>query len=220
MNAYVNPEWPDQRLSDAEREAAVAELAIARAEGRLAPTEYDERAAAAQRAVTRADLAPLFADLPDPTSTLPASSVTTAPPPPVAVADSPTQRQSRALGGRIGDTIMALTPFLAVALFFITGFQVTFVWAWLWFLLIPIAGIIIYGPGNRSETEASARPSRALGGRIGDTVMALTPFLAVALFFITGFNGSFAWSWLWFLIIPVTAIIIYGPGGGSRRAQD
>ena len=28
--------------------------------------------------------------------------------------------------------------------------------------------------------------------------MALIPFIAVALFFITGFNGSFAWSWLCF----------------------
>ena len=43
--------------------------------------------------------------------------------------------------------------------------------------------------------------------------MALTPFLALALFFLTGFAGGFAWSWLWFLIIPIVAIIIYGPSG-------
>ena len=41
--------------------------------------------------------------------------------------------------------------------------------------------------------------------------MALTPFLAVGLFFLFGFQGSFAWSWLWFLIIPIAAIIIYVP---------
>ena len=198
----------------------MAELALARVEGRLTPTEYDERATAAQAAMTRADLVPLFADLPDSARVRPASAVSTATPSPTpaAFAESSTQRPSRALGGRIGDTIMGVTPFLAVALFFITGFQLTFVWAWLWFLLIPIVGIIIYGPGRRNDPEA-ARPSRALGGRIGDTIMALTPFLAVALFFITGFNGSFVWSWLWFLIIPVTAIIIYGPGGDSRRSR-
>jgi len=223
MSGYADPDQPEQRLSDAEREAAVAQLAVARAEGRLTPTEYEERATAAQAALTRGDLVPLFADLPETTSTRPrvaAYSATATPPPTATVVEAPSSRQSRALGGRIGDTIMGVTPFLAVALFFITGFQVSFMWAWLWFLLIPIVGIIIYGPGRRNEPEEPSRPSRALGGRIGDTIMGLTPFLAVALFFLTGFNGSFAWSWLWFLIIPVTAIIIYGPGGDSRRSRD
>jgi hypothetical protein len=149
VNGYVEPDRPDQRLSDAEREAAVAELAVARAEGRLAPTEYEERAAGAQRARTRADLVPLFADLPDPSRVRPTSAPPTAAP--VAVAESSTRRQSRALGGRIGDTIMALTPFLAVALFFITGFNGSFLWSWLWFLVIPVTAIIIYGPGGESR---------------------------------------------------------------------
>jgi hypothetical protein len=223
MSGYANPDQPEQRLSDAEREAAVAQLAVARAEGRLTSAEYDQRATAAQAALTRADLVPLFEDLPETTAAPPrvaAYSTTATAPPAATVAEASTPRPSRALGGRIGDTIMGVTPFLAVALFFITGFQVSFLWAWLWFLLIPIVGIIIYGPGRRNEPEEPTRPSRALGGRIGDTIMALTPFLAVALFFLTGFNGSFAWSWLWFLIIPVTAIIIYGPGGGGRRGRD
>ena len=49
--------------------------------------------------------------------------------------------------------------------------------------------------------------------------MALIPFIAVALFFITGFNGSFAWSWLWFLLIPIAGIVIYGPGSEGRRSR-
>ena len=225
VSGYANPDQPDQRLSDAEREAAVAQLAVARAEGRLTPTEYDARASTAQTAVTRGDLVPLFSDLPDSTAgdrariPLATSAPASAPTYESPTYESPTARPSRALGGRIGDTIMGVTPFLAVALFFITGFQISFLWAWVWFLLIPIVGIIIYGPGRRNDPEADARPSRALGGRIGDTIMALTPFIALGLFFLTGFSGGWAWAWLWFLIIPVTAIIIYGPGGGDRRTR-
>ena len=58
---------------------------------------------------------------------------------------------SRALAGGVGATIMALVPFIAVALFFWFGFNGSFAWSWLWFLLIPIAGIIIYGPGSEER---------------------------------------------------------------------
>jgi len=51
------------------------------------------------------------------------------------------------------------------------------------------------------------------------TIMALVPLLAVALFFITGFMGSFAWSWLWFLLVPIAGIVIYGPGADGRRSR-
>jgi hypothetical protein len=49
--------------------------------------------------------------------------------------------------------------------------------------------------------------------------MALVPLLAVALFFITGFMGSFAWSWLWFLLVPIAGVVIYGPGADGRRSR-
>ncbi len=222
MSGYTNTERPDQRLSDAERDEAVARLAAARSEGRLTASENQERASAARAAVTRADLAPLFADLPEPA---PASVGGTSNSAMLASVSS------RALGGRVGATIMALTPFVAVALFFLSGFLVSFVWAWLWFLLIPVAGIIIYGPGAASgagrrsaslsggagASETDARPRRALGGAIGVSIMALVPFLALGLFFVFGFGFSFALSWLWFLLIPVAAIIIFGPGSDSRR---
>jgi hypothetical protein len=64
VSGYANPDRPDQRLSDAERDAAVGRLAAAQAEGRLTAAEYQERASAARTAVTRGDLAPLFTDLP------------------------------------------------------------------------------------------------------------------------------------------------------------
>ncbi|WP_136708247.1 DUF1707 domain-containing protein [Agromyces sp. H66] len=174
MSGYANPDRPDLRLSDAERDEAVGALAAARTEGRLAETEYQERASAVRRAVTRGDLMPLFADLPDsapaeqqlpqPTTAVPGPMPAAPPVPPAPPA--------------------------------------------------PAAPITGYG----ADAYREPRGSRALGGRIGDTIMALTPFLAVGLFFLFGFAGYFAWSWLWFFIIPVAAIIIYGPGGDSRRS--
>jgi hypothetical protein len=160
MNGYANPDRPDQRLSNAEREEAIARLSDAQIEGRLTPSEYEQRAASVRSAVTRGDLAPLFTDLPDaapagasasqPTllsgpGTLPPPSAGPLPPAPAPV------RGSRALGGRIGDTIMALTPFIALGLFFWSGFNGGFVWSWLWFLLIPVVAIIIYGPGGKPD---------------------------------------------------------------------
>jgi len=220
MSGTTNTERPDQRLSDAERVDAIARLAAAQTEGRLNASEYEERADAARAAVTRGDLAPLFADLPEPA--LVAVGGTTG----QTLLDS---ASSRALGGRVGATIMALTPFIAVVLFFLFGFFVSFLWSWLWFLLIPVAGIIIYGPGSArrgapmsggvrvSDTDSS-RP-RALGGSVGVWIMALVPFLALGLFFVFGFGFSFALSWLWFLLIPVAGIIIFGPSADSRAAR-
>ncbi len=157
MNGYANPDRPDLRLSNAEREEAIAHLSDAQIEGRLTPSEYAQRAASVRSAVTRGDLAPLFADLPDvspgpapagrPTmlsgpGTLPPPSAGPVPPPPVP------RRESKALGGRLGDTIMALTPFIALGLFFWSGFNGGFAWSWLWFFLVPVVAIVIYGPGG------------------------------------------------------------------------
>jgi hypothetical protein len=65
------------RASDAEREAVVARLRDAAAEGRLTVEELDERIDAAYAARTHAELEPLTADLPD--SQMP--TATTAAPP-------------------------------------------------------------------------------------------------------------------------------------------
>jgi hypothetical protein len=60
------------RLSDAERDAAAAELAEHYAEGRLTTDEHAERLDAIWSARTRADLAPIFEDLPRRTPERPA----------------------------------------------------------------------------------------------------------------------------------------------------
>ncbi|WP_092963893.1 DUF1707 domain-containing protein [Agromyces sp. CF514] len=158
---YATPGSPDLRLSDAERERAVARLADAHAAGRLSVAEYGERAASARAAVTRGDLAPLFADLPAETPPAPGSPGprygSVDPGDPVArpatftdpdLEPSRSGRSgTRALGGAVGATIMALVPFVALILFLLSGFLGGWGWAWLWWLLVPIAGIVIYGPG-------------------------------------------------------------------------
>jgi hypothetical protein len=57
---------PDMRVSQAERDEVVTELARHFADGRLTVEEYEERIEAALAARTGHDLAPLLADLPAP----------------------------------------------------------------------------------------------------------------------------------------------------------
>lgn len=134
MVDYANPLRPSERLADRDREGAIAHLATAHDEGRLTAQEFQQRSEAARSAVTWSDLVPLFTDLPRPT-------VAATPP-------DDWNRHSRALGGAWGATIMAFMPFLALGLFFLAGFVWDgWAWSWLFFLLIPVAGVIIYGPG-------------------------------------------------------------------------
>ena len=60
----MNPLDPQVRISDSDRERAMADLAMHYTDGRLEHEEYDERLDAVWTARTRADLAVLFADLP------------------------------------------------------------------------------------------------------------------------------------------------------------
>jgi hypothetical protein len=62
----MNERRPELRVSDAERQAAVDRLRVAHDDGRLDLLEFDERMAAAYRAVTWADIDALFTDLPAP----------------------------------------------------------------------------------------------------------------------------------------------------------
>ncbi|MFC4002442.1 DUF1707 domain-containing protein [Prauserella oleivorans] len=61
-----DPDPERLRIGTAEREEATRLLADHFAEGRLTTSEYDERVSAALAAQTRADIRPLFADLPAP----------------------------------------------------------------------------------------------------------------------------------------------------------
>jgi Domain of unknown function (DUF1707) len=115
-----------RRVGNAERDEAIALLNEHWHAGRLDPGEHELRVTGAKDAVTQADLDVLFIDLP---KTGPAQQSTGA----------------MASGGARGfleskrETIMALTPFAALALFFTTGYQ------WMWFLMVPVMGILMYG---------------------------------------------------------------------------
>ena len=126
------------RVGTAEREAAVALLAEHWRAGRLDPGEHERRVTRARQAVTRGDLDALFTDLP-----------------PAGPAQEPTGAVTSAggsgflEGGR--DKVMALAPFAALLLFFLTG-------SWLWFLMIPVMGIVLYGPeGMRKSGQRGPR---------------------------------------------------------------
>ena len=55
---------PEMRLSDADRDGAIARLSDAMSEGRLDVTEFEERSRQAYAATVPSELTPLFADLP------------------------------------------------------------------------------------------------------------------------------------------------------------
>lgn len=60
------------------------------------------------------------------------------------------------LGGRAGVAIVSVVPIVALALFLIIGLTTGgWGWAWVFFLAIPIAGIIVYGVGGRRNSESA-----------------------------------------------------------------
>lgn len=73
-------ELPEIRIGTAEREEAVALLGEHFSAGRLSLVEFDDRVALATQAVTRADLVPLFSDLPSAPSFLYEPAAETSPP--------------------------------------------------------------------------------------------------------------------------------------------
>lgn len=133
---------PRLRISDSDRERAMADLSMHYADGRLDHEEYDERLDAIWTARTRADLAVLFSDLPRPAVSHPP-------------ARTPQQR------GRRGFR-MPLLPVLAllVVLSVITN-------APLWLLIFPLMFFRGRGHGggcapSRGQTDYR-RPGRSHG---------------------------------------------------------
>jgi hypothetical protein len=125
------------RVGTAERDAAIALLAEHWHAGRLDPGEHELRVTRARTAVTQRDLDILFTDLPQP---LPAPR----PAGGMAAGDTPGFLEGRR------DTIIALTPFVALVLFFLTR-------TWVWFLMIPVMGIVLYGPAGRRDPRRRGR---------------------------------------------------------------
>ena len=133
------------RIGTEEREQALTALASHHADGRLDADEYEDRRGRANDAVTRGDLTALFTDLP---GGRPASSAVSSTRP-SGSAPTPMNRDERRAERRAGRGngirggqqnrwrgVVALSPFVALALFFITH-------SWLWFLLVPVSGIVV-----------------------------------------------------------------------------
>ena len=122
-----------KRVGTAERADAIALLGEHWHAGRLDPGEHELRVTRAKAAVTQTDLDTLFIDLPQPGP----------------VPESTGSMDTGGAGGFLEskrETIMALAPFAALALFFATGYQ------WMWFLMVPVLGILLYGPdGGRKS---------------------------------------------------------------------
>lgn len=147
------------RIGTSERTAAMKALDEHLAEGRLGIEEYADRSAVAANAAVSGELAALFTDLPAPHPVLPGVA---APPPPttampmVAASTAPLPAVPPA-GGPFqgwGPKIVAVMPFVAVLLFFATGYQ------WWWFLLIPAAGALVYGGGVGHDDSSEERSER------------------------------------------------------------
>jgi hypothetical protein len=120
----------DIRIGSAEREEALAALAVHHAAGRLDADEYEDRRGRATDAVVRRDLTELFVDLPEPHPSLRPARGTAASRRPASRAVSQPGWRNRA--SRI---LVSLAPFIALAAFFRTD-------SWLVFLLIPMIVVI------------------------------------------------------------------------------
>ena len=119
----------DLRVGSVERQRALDLLADHFEAGRLDSHDYEDRRGRAGDAVTRRELDDLFVDLPG------ADRVETSPAPvpaPRSAVETPEKRD----GSRRKALVMGLAPFVALAGFFLTG-------TWLWFLLIPAAGVVM-----------------------------------------------------------------------------
>ncbi len=159
---------PSVRVGNDERQAAIAALGEQWKAGRLDPAEHERRTTAAYSATTRGDLDALFTDLPGgrspamstaqdaPTGATSGLAVTpgTAVGQPTAAGGSVSSVSPVARGGMFPpdswaaqhrDAIMGVTPFVALALFFLTK-------EWIFFLLVPVLGVVLYaGDGDGSR---------------------------------------------------------------------
>jgi Domain of unknown function (DUF1707) len=134
---------PPLRIGIAERTSAMKALDAHLEAGRLDIDEYGDRSAKAAGATLASELNALFTDLPAPhpeiagTATLPAVPPPTAQLPVVGPSGTVAQRGNGFLDVA-APRVMAVMPFVALALFFTVG-------GWWWFLLIPAAGALLYG---------------------------------------------------------------------------
>jgi hypothetical protein len=139
------------RIGNSERESAMNALDVHLSAGRLDSEEYGERVGRVSVARVAADLEPLFSDLPAPHPVIGSAPARVAPTAPATnlVKRKDDNHGRPALGGKLGETVVASSPIIAVILFFATNSF--FDQSWLFFLLIPLAGAVVYGRGWRGE---------------------------------------------------------------------
>lgn len=140
---------PNVRLSDDERGGAMASLGRAFAEGRLTMDEYDERCTTITRAQSRADLAPVFRDLPQsPNST----AMDRTPVYSLAEVQSARRAAQRTRAGVMGLTTVG--TLVATPILLATGLEM----AGLLIFLIPTVFILLYvmkiGPDSWHQPSA------------------------------------------------------------------
>ena len=123
----------DIRISSAERDDAIAALAVHRSSGRLTHDEYTDRSRRAQEARTREELEALFDDLPAPHPDL--SAAVSPRPPPVVNPEWP--------GGRSGTRASRVMDVIGV-LSLLVGLPVAIVFtavAGLWWTFLVVLGV-------------------------------------------------------------------------------
>ncbi|HEX5087438.1 MAG TPA: DUF1707 domain-containing protein [Nocardioides sp.] len=119
------------RLSDAEREAAAADLGEHFAQGRLTADEHAERLEQVWAAKTRGEVAPIFRDLPSPYA-----AVSTTPPPDERYWNAGVRPFRRGVPGPLLVVLAVLIVLSAIAHFplFLLGFAV------FWFVVLRHRG--------------------------------------------------------------------------------
>jgi Domain of unknown function (DUF1707) len=145
------------RIGTAERTAAMKALDVHLDAGRLGVEEYGDRSAIAAGATHASELQALFTDLPEPHPALPG---TTPGSPSPSTATLPVVRDEGTVERRTGNfldvaapRIMAVIPFVALAVFFTVG-------GWWWWLLIPAAGALLYGSRHGDDDRDRDREQR------------------------------------------------------------
>ncbi len=125
--------------------------------GRLGVQEYGDRSAIAAGATRASELQALFTDLPEPHPALPGTKSALQ-----STSALPVPRDEGTVASKAGNfldvaapRIMAVIPFVAMALFFTVG-------GWWWWLLIPAAGALLYGSrhGDHDREHEERRRAR------------------------------------------------------------
>lgn len=148
-----SPDAAPMRIGTDERTSAMKALDEHLAAGRLGVEEYADRTAVAANATVASELAALFTDLPAPHPELGGPAPVQAAAAPAVRPDGTVATRSERFLDTWGGRAVAITPFVALALFFVTG-------QWWFFLLIPAVGALVYGGHDRDGDRDRRRDDR------------------------------------------------------------